>query len=975
MAGVNMPLQVDAVNALAQLAYSSPESFTLPTGSSVATASSSEPVLHRDASPSDSVRRSAESVHPSEQASWAPSEPSTPPGFSKLAPTISDPAPDSIHTIPGYVRPHTEAIQVPAHLARTSSELLAPHIDNELRPAGCTPAPIRTTSPLDGAQAEAVNSPVQLTHTLPTSVAPTGSAPNAGCFNPPSDVTRPQLETICPPFQPTPTPGPLLPPIESKPVPISGLPAPDRMPSSSGSAHSQVEAVRPLTQSTVSPSKPLILPRGSKTALVGIPASNMISPPLPLPRVEAARPLAQISRTLLESSASSIVVTCMPPHRNSSSIRARSPVEAPRPPVQLARVPPDPRIPSFGNRVGPANPAPQFDTRDHSSSRSRIKSHPKKMATPVGQRQTVPPLTVEQASQSMLRPVEKAATSLVQTSGNTVPIARQEKTSDSSYHTPLWKPSYPGTILEIRGEIFKSSASGQPTASQTASPTAPDGCAVNISASVTAKGGPRVSSHTTQEPPRQSQQATILPSQMARQLTARPLDQPTTRLVEQPLSSAALDKTNSAINTCQDRVAGMLPRSSPNLAILSEAQDGPKGPSVTPAIAPQTAAIAIAEQVGGGVAISSSALAGRPHHTSSMTRIKDSAGQPRQSTTAPEQPTSQSTVRSRSQSMIRLPEQYVTSPTSKRSGADSVAISRQGRTTEVLSHNSRPENPGIVEIPENRGDYKGHSLRSTVTASPPSAWHGTPRISSRIKTKDLINRHKPQTASDGRPLTISQHPQTHSPSKASTSGAAQIALLANKPGANRVDSGIELWDYEPRGDIHDGRSGLDASANRYCNSSNDRGSTSVPPTNQFAAASNAHREDGTGSSLPPKEPRRSISVSQTFPVVAAGSPSAGPPVVMPPRRREPFINRKPQPAFETMTTAQPEYSTPPRSSTPSSTSHSTSVTTSTQATVVTPATSFSLPSRGSSPPLKAAHRSWFQRIVIDSVKATLGYNS
>jgi hypothetical protein len=42
---------------------------------------------------------------------------------------------------------------------------------------------------------------------------------------------------------------------------------------------------------------------------------------------------------------------------------------------------------------------------------------------------------------------------------------------------------------------------------------------------------------------------------------------------------------------------------------------------------------------------------------------------------------------------------------------------------------------------------------------------------------------------------------------------------------------------------------------------------------------------------------------------------------------------------------------------------------------MTPATSFSIPSREPSPPLKAAHRSWFRRIVIDPVKATLGYDS
>jgi hypothetical protein len=929
MAAANTPTQVEAVHAPAQLACSSLEPFTLPIESNLATTSSSEPIPHRDTSPSDSVRLPAEAVHLSDQPTRAPPEPPTLPICNELAPTSSAPTPDIIHSISDHTSPHTEAVQAPVYLARTLSERLTSHTNNDPSTASCAPTPIKATSPLDDTppQAEASHSPVQLVHTLPKSVALAISMPNPGRLDSPSDVTRPQSETFCPPVQPAPAPPGPLPPIRSEPTPVDS------------------------------------------------PAPDIISPPLQrLPQVETAR---RISRTVLESRVSSIVATVVPPPHKNPSSKSRPQVEKPRPPVQFARTPPDHRTASSGNKIDLANGAPQLDVKDHSSPRPRIKSHPKKMGTSIGQRrptvlpgQMAPPLTVQQVSQPMLRPVEQSSTSLVRSSSNVVPVTRQGRTSDSSHRTSSERPSPLGTIPEIRGEKSKSIASGQ----QTASPVALVGGAITIPTSVAPNRSSRGPSMITQEPPGQSRQAMILPKQIVPQLTMQPSDQPTTRPVEQALTNLAPHKNNSALVTRQDRIAGVLPHTSlanlPSLAIIPEAQGDSKSHSMTPATARQIAATA--EQIGGGIAISSSALSGRTDHMPSMTRIKDSAGQLRQSTTVPDQPTPHLTVRPRCQSMIRLPEQYATSPALKRSNADSAANARQGRTTEVLSYNSRTDIPSIVAAPEIRGDYKGHSLRSTTTASAPSAWNGTPRISSRIKTKDLISRHKPQIASDGRPLTVSP---THSLFKSSTSNTAQIAPLASKPGANRVDSGIELWDY---GDIHGGRDGLDASANRFWNPPHDRGSVSALPTNRFATASNGHSEDGINPLLPLKE--SPTSRSQTHPLVTAGSPSTDLPPCKPPGRREPFINRKPQSTFQTTTqgggtTAQPEYSTPPRSATPSSTSHSTSITTSTQATMVTSVTSFSLPSRGPSPPLKAVYRSWFRRNVIDPMKVTLGYDS
>ena len=978
MAKENIHPRVDPVHATA---CPSPEPLILQTGSNMAASSGSESAPHSDTSPSDYVRPQAEAIHSSEQPACALPEPSAPPSCKKSGPTSSPPSPDNIHQISGLNRPHDEAIHAPAYLARTLSERLAPHTDDDIGLADIAPASSMATPALDDTpQSKAVHSPIQLALTLPTSRAPATSARNPDSLDPASGVTRPQFEPIYPPA-PTP-PGPLLPPIGGKPVLMSAVLAPDSIPSSSGFALSQVGVLRPLVQSPRAP-EALTLPLGSKPVPVGTPAPDMNSPSSECPQVETGRPWVQTSRTP-EAGVPSIVESGVPSsHRDPPPTRAPPQAEAARPPIQLAPFPPDPRTPS---KLALANGVSSPDAKDHSSSRPRIKSHPKRMTTPVGQRRPtalpghmVPPLTVQPVSQRIVRQVEQSATSLVKSSSNAAPVARQDRISESSHRTFLGKPSGLSTIPETRGES-KNLASGQPTA--TASPEASFDGAIPVSASVVLSGSSQGSSIISLPPG----QATVLPKQMARQLILQPSDQPMTRPVEQPLTSL-----EPAPITDQDRVTGVSHHSSlansPSLAILPEVHSGSKS-YTRPATAPLT--LATTEQVGSAIGISRSVLSDRTSDSSamlSMTGIKDSAGQSRQSTILPEQPDSPLTVRPRYQSMIRLPEQYATSPTLKKSdAADAAAISRRGRTTEVLSYNSGTEIPGVAAALEIQGDYKGHSRRSrapttsqldgAVTISCPSAWNGTPRISSRIKTKDLISRHKPQNGNDARPLAFMQSPGSHSQFKVSTSGASQTAPLASKPDANRVDSGVELWDYDPHGDIQDRRSVLDTSAS---SNPHDRGPASALPINQLAASCNANSEDGTSPSLPVKESRSSISGHQTPELVTAGSPSTDPPSSTPPGRREPFINRKPQPTSQTLiqggVTAQPDCSTLPRSSTPSSMSHSASVTASTQTTLMTPATSFSIPSREPSPPLKAAHRSWFRRIVIDSVKATLGYDS
>jgi len=480
------------------------------------------------------------------------------------------------------------------------------------------------------------------------------------------------------------------------------------------------------------------------------------------------------------------------------------------------------------------------------------------------------------------------------------------------------------------------------------------------------------------------------------------------RPVEKPVPSSARNRSNSASIARQDSTAGTLSHSSQtrssSLAVIMEGQGAAKSHSIArSATAPRAITTAVR---GEKVDATTASTPPNSTHMSSVFNIKPSAMQPRRAIVVPEQVTSHPAVRSSNQPVIGL--QSVPSPAfSSRNISYPITMARPDKTAEILSYNSRTDIPGVAVATDTRGDLKGHATGSRMLSTLPaggavtsasSVWNSTARTPSRIKTKDLISRHKQQNTGDTRPPSIAQ-----SRSKSPTSGLTHSAPVAGKPDNNRIDSGIELWDYDPHGVMHNRRRGQDTSSNGH-GSPRDTGPYFSLLTNSPVVSSNVSSRDNTGPLLSTKKSRASIlgspspivgrthssrssrrmstpplpeSVKASLPSVAGSS--TGNLSSTPPGRREPFINRKPQPASQSTSQGsamvQSGFSTPPRSSTPSSMSHSASITTSTQATMFTPATSFTIPSRAPSPAIEVAHKSWFRRNVLDPVKSKLGYGS
>ena len=240
----------------------------------------------------------------------------------------------------------------------------------------------------------------------------------------------------------------------------------------------------------------------------------------------------------------------------------------------------------------------------------------------------------------------------------------------------------------------------------------------------------------------------------------------------------------------------------------------------------------------------------------------------------------------------------------------------------------------------------------------------TQRITSRIRTKDLINRHKPQAANDARSPSMAQSARTPTSSKSPTS---QYSPTKHDP--NRVDSGIGIWDYGPIEARIDRQRGSNIPANGDRKGLAD---SAAHPTRLPTVL----EKKGSRRSLARQESRMSISKSSSKHPTSIPSPLSSPPEsspnttesasTPPARGGGAFLTRKPQGSFQN---SYPETSTPPRSSTPSSMTHASTAATSTQATLVTPASSFpNLSSLGS----KAEPKSWFRRNVLDPFKTRLG---
>ena len=242
---------------------------------------------------------------------------------------------------------------------------------------------------------------------------------------------------------------------------------------------------------------------------------------------------------------------------------------------------------------------------------------------------------------------------------------------------------------------------------------------------------------------------------------------------------------------------------------------------------------------------------------------------------------------------------------------------------------------------------------SKGSSSTPVLQSSAPRITSRIRTRDLVSQHKPQAVE---PPTIS--PSVGSPtwSKSPTSTTSQPTLIMPDP--NLTDSGIEIWDYNSRRDRHtasDKKGLADPSELPTVLEGSDR-SSCVPLD---------HRDPTMSHSKPHSKMSPKLPASMPEPPKTSGSLQVESPASTPPGHRGAFLSRKLQDSFRS---GYPETSTPPRSSTPSSMTHASTTATSTQAILVTPSSSIPNLSSYNS---KAEPTSWFRRNVLDPFKTRL----
>jgi hypothetical protein len=263
----------------------------------------------------------------------------------------------------------------------------------------------------------------------------------------------------------------------------------------------------------------------------------------------------------------------------------------------------------------------------------------------------------------------------------------------------------------------------------------------------------------------------------------------------------------------------------------------------------------------------------------------------------------------------------------------------------------------------------------SAPSSSPSRSSSTP-TASKVRAKDLINRHKPQAANDARPPSMAQTARTPTSSKSPTTVTSQYS--PTQPDLNRVDSGIGIWDYSPLEARIDCQGGSSISGNGDRKGLADGAAASMHPTRLPTVL----EKKGSRHSLADQESRMSISKSSKHPFSTPSQLSSPPEPVLasppnttdsastpPARGGGAFLTRKPQGSFQT---SYQETSTPPRPSTPSSMTHASTTATSTQATLVTPASSFP---NLSSLVSKAEPKSWFRMNVLDPFKSRIGLAS
>ena len=427
--------------------------LTLPTDCTVASASNGMLTPLKNA-PADDTKAS----HPPVQPTLVCPESTPPSNRSEPALASSAPTPKKIPEPP---RPQAEASRAPDHSRHSASDRPIPSICDNVAPESVVPARSRTTtSDSTLSQPEAIRCPN-------TSLKPlilTGTVPvlnrNALAPAPASNTTplRSKLDRSA--AQSVRSPEHLVPPTENRSTSPSGIPAPDRIPPFSGRARSGsrsgvfrqplvMESPPALSASPGLSTPPIGRKQAPLTGVARAPHANPPSSESVRTPVEAARPPNQNFSAAAKPRVSSVVACNVPTFHNTAqpSERTHIQVEAqcPRPQVRPTHVPP-PTGPhtSVGSQLPTLNYVSGPDMKvAHLSSRSRIKSHPKKMVTYAGQRRSAvfsTQINVQPAARPSGLPVEHSTANL----GPSYASATQ-------LHTTLVGSQYHGASLENRG--------------------------------------------------------------------------------------------------------------------------------------------------------------------------------------------------------------------------------------------------------------------------------------------------------------------------------------------------------------------------------------------------------------------------------------------------------------------------------------------------------------------------------------------
>jgi hypothetical protein len=297
--------------------------------------------------------------------------------------------------LPESAYPDTRAVHTPVPLERQPSESLTQCLGNNLNPVSVAPSQI--APPHDTLQVEAAALPSTLKP--PKSV---GSVPTLNRTAAISDTILPSKTEPVRSLQ-----EPIIPVTGSKATLTSGVLASDGIPSLSERAHSGVEVVhcpvvKPLSAPTKEPTVPIV-EEPAPTGLTPIPYIIPAPPECAPPKVETPGAPVPKANAPLMPRIPSIATYGLPPTSRITIPGAHAKVETPSPLVR-SDAPVAPRTTWLAKQLAPSNGVPVPDIEIHSSSRSRIKSHPKKKTTPVGTRRSMV-YVIQMNSQPTVQPL------------------------------------------------------------------------------------------------------------------------------------------------------------------------------------------------------------------------------------------------------------------------------------------------------------------------------------------------------------------------------------------------------------------------------------------------------------------------------------------------------------------------------------------------------------------------------------------